>query len=323
MSWTIFQTQRSTCVMSAPLVALGNMDDTAVGEALDAWPTNSQDTVWELRRAAILTEIGRLREAEVVAESALSTLRVRAKRGSDDISSFSREGWAMLLLLGLKQHGWLMGRGTRPDFRGRWEQLRRYHCNPWDELELLESKLDQPAPRPRPRMTNQPGFHPGTYTRSYHGGSDLPKILPAYQFMRLTEDAPRPPRCGNTTLSEKALEKTAEWFARQDAVRTVTLTCRLASTEVIGSFLRRHGVAALPMPTIEELSAISVRAAEGALGRARAAAGSGGGDWGASAPPATGLPRHLSPRFGAATVRTLGATLDACYQIVSITSREK
>src|SRR5262249_25615856 len=96
------------------------------------------------------------------------------------------------------------------------------------------------------------------------------KLLPAYQFMRLTEDAARPPRCGNTILSETVLQQTAHWFARYDVVRAVTLTCRLGSTKVIESFLTRHRVAALPMPTVEEFYGISVRAAENAVRRAEA-----------------------------------------------------
>src|SRR5260370_1513257 len=119
-------------------------------------------------------------------------------------------------------------------------------------------------------MTLLPGFHPGIYIRSYHGTNDLfSKLRPAYEFMRLTEDAPIAPRCGSTILSERVLGQTAEWFARHDVVRTLTLACRLVSAKLIDTFLTRHRVAAMPMAIIEELHAISVRAVQGAVGRAQ------------------------------------------------------
>jgi hypothetical protein len=148
------------------LVALGSMDEAAVRTSLDAWPASPHDMIWELRRAAILAEIGRMQEAETLAESALNTLRAQIRPGGDDLPCLSREGWAMLLLQGLKHYRWWAREGSKPDYRGRWEQLTQYRCDPRIELEVLEAKLEQPVPQVRQPAVMLPGFQPGSYTQS-------------------------------------------------------------------------------------------------------------------------------------------------------------
>jgi hypothetical protein len=251
------------------LAALGNMDDVSVSAVLETWPVDAEDQAWALRRAAVLAELGRLREAELLSESAIHALRAQNTVDRNDIPNSSREGWAMVLHAGLKQYyQFATQAGDTPDYSGRWEQFRESRCNPQVELEMLENKLEQPAPRPRQQPVVRPGFQPGIVTLSYRGGSnDSDKVLPAYQFMRLSEEAGFPPRCGNITLSETNLRRTAEWFAANDSVRTLTLICRLASKEVIESYLTRQRVAALPKPIVEELTATAVRAIEYAVRR--------------------------------------------------------
>jgi hypothetical protein len=242
------------------LTALSKMDDEAVNAALDDWPPTSQDPIWRVRRAAVLAEVGRLQDAKALAESALQELRLQLGRRPEEIHTLSREGWTMRLLPNI-HNALATVVNLYPDYLGRWEYLTRYHCNPEPELEILRSKLDQPAPQQAPHTTHRPGFQPGTYSVSYSGGGNLlAKLLPAYQFMRLTEEAPYPPRCGNWILSEKVLEHVARWFSRHDVVRTLTLTCRLASEGVIKTFLTRHRVAALPIDSVEELHTVSMHA---------------------------------------------------------------
>jgi hypothetical protein len=242
------------------LAALGKMDDEAVTAALRDWPRTSEDAIWSVRQAAVLAEIGRLQEAQTLTESALQELRAQTAGRSEEIRNLSREGWTMRLLSTLRR-ALTTAQDPLSEYRSRLEQLTRHHCDPYPETEFLESKLDQPIPPQRPRTTVRAGFQPGTQTWSHHGGDDHPtKLLPAYQFMRLTEEAPYPPRCGNLVLSEKLLEHIARWFSKHDIVRTLTIISRLASTNVVEAFLTRHRLAALPMEGIQELHAIGTYA---------------------------------------------------------------
>jgi len=243
------------------LYALGQMDDEAARRALALWPSTVGDLFWALRRAAILAELGEAGEATALTESLLAHLRVGLRHSPEDIPSLSREGWAMCLLFGLYHHRASTGEGKRPDFRGRWRQLASYRCNPWEELEFFELRLNQPVPLPKPEFTEKPSFHPGEYTRSRSFLSDAPdRLIPAYQYMRLVEEATFPPFCGSIGLSGKTLRDVAGWFIRYDPVRTQTLICRLADKELIEQYFKRHRVAWLSPQAIIEFHTIAYRA---------------------------------------------------------------
>lgn len=137
------------------LKAFGEMDDACVLEALSEWTDSASDHAWRVRKAAVLAELGEVREATAIVEQTLSQLRIGLRHSTDEIPALSREGWAMLLLNNLNYNTWLKSQSAssrRPDYRGRWQQLASYGCNPWPELELFEAELVHPAPASTPRV---------------------------------------------------------------------------------------------------------------------------------------------------------------------------
>lgn len=147
-----------------------------------------------------------------------------------------------------------------------WEYLARFRCDPWAEIAVFDDKLKHLPQHPRPAVTRKVGFQPGTYGRTFLMGDRSQDVMPAYQFMRLTEETASPPYCGNTSISGKTLESFATLFADSDPVRTYTLLCRLDSTDLAGRFLTRARVAALAIEIVNELAEIGlikINAAEG------------------------------------------------------------
>lgn len=233
-------------------------DHDAVRTELKTWPDEERDPIWKARRAAVFMEIGEINVAGQLAESALQGIRNQGK-GPDDLASLSREGWIMLLVHALESQKWFAGEGPRTDYRGRWEYLARFRCDPWAEIEFFDEKLKHDPQLLQSTVSRQVGFQPGTYSRTFHlGGRPAVDSIVAYQYMRMTEEAPYPPFCGNATISGKSLEVVAGRFADLDPVRTHTLVCRLNSTELVDRFLTRARVAALPIEVINELLGISL-----------------------------------------------------------------
>ncbi len=240
------------------LYAFGRMDEGCARASLARWPVEEHDPIWLVRKAAVLAELGDLREAGRLAESALRRIRTQAM-GPDDFASLSREGYALLLINGLEGQQWFTGQGPLPDYRGRWEHLARFRCDPWVEIEQLEGKLERDVPRQRPTAMRSPGFQPGTSQQTFQFAAPIGlELLPAYQYMRLTEEAPYPPYCGNTGLSGKTLETAARWFADHDPVRVYTLLCRLHSLQLNEEHLKRYRVAALTVEVVNELIELSL-----------------------------------------------------------------
>jgi hypothetical protein len=245
------------------LYALGEMDDESVHNQLAVWPEATADPAWQLRRAGILAEIGELREARSIAERTLTKLRTGLRHTTNDIPLLSREGWAMLLLHSLSVHDWAHGRGNQIDYRGRWEQLSRLGCDPWSELEELDSLLNQPVPRPKASPSQRARFQPGVYTSTLvFLEAFFDRLIPAYQHMRLMEEGPYPPNVGRTAAGGKLLQFAAEWLIPYDPVRAQTAACRLLDKSTIEGYLSRHRVAWLSLNDVERFFQLSVRTIE-------------------------------------------------------------
>jgi hypothetical protein len=240
------------------LFHLGMSDEASVRADLKSWPEQQQDPMWLARKAAVLIEIGEIQEATPLADNALRVVRGRRK-DPNDFASMSREGWIMLLMYGLENHRWFSGQGSEPTHRGRWEYLKRYRCDPWAELEFFDERLKRLSLKVAPAVSRTFGFHPRTVTRSHHLGGDVgPDLRPAYQMMRLAEEAGCPPYFSHTTFIGSKLETIAGFFADTDPVRTHTLLCRLDSTDVVKRYLTRHRVAALSADFLKELTDVAV-----------------------------------------------------------------
>src|SRR5206468_3471292 len=89
--------------------------------------------------------------------------------------------------------------------------------------------------------------------------------LPAYQYMRLSEESGIPPSFGNVNMTEQHLIRAAAWCGEHDQCRTQSLMFRLLTKKVTESYLNRHQVAALAPETVTRWRAAAVRATRTAL----------------------------------------------------------
>ena len=67
-------------------------DINKVQDLIKEWPQNADYPEWELRRAAILAELGNLEKAEDILKNILDEVRKREKPGNEDFYLFSLEG---------------------------------------------------------------------------------------------------------------------------------------------------------------------------------------------------------------------------------------
>ncbi|MCL4207064.1 MAG: hypothetical protein KJ000_31665, partial [Pirellulaceae bacterium] len=261
--------ERSRLCYERALLALGDLDDDRALNSLADWSDNCRDPIWTVRKASVYAELGELDQAASLATEALNKFRHNTSQRATDIANLSREGWTMCLLYNIawSRHFESRSRSVPQLPKGRLAQLSQVQCNPQSELEWFESRLDQPAPVTPPRVTQKPGFEPGERRTTYHGGDQgLAKMLGvAYQFMRLSEEAPYPPAIGNVSLSGKRLRNVAEWFIEHDPVRTRTLVLRLRDRDLTGSYLSRHRIAALPPDVLDEFHDLAAHALDGSL----------------------------------------------------------
>ena len=228
------------------LVALGRIDHMAVRTVLNGWTVSDEDPFWLIRRAAILVELGELKEAEERAEAGLQAIREGIRPGADDLAMLSREGWAMKLVHAIRLARSSQFDPTDREFTGRWERLTESGCNPDPELELLAERLKRPMPATRSGREIVFSFDLGRASTTQHTGpSLLDQLLPALQSTRLVEEVAYPPHCGCWKLSGDLIKTAVTWIREGWPSMAVSLVLRLSKEEVLKEHFDRNSVAIL------------------------------------------------------------------------------
>ncbi|MBB5985326.1 SIR2 family NAD-dependent protein deacylase [Sphingobium lignivorans] len=183
---------------------------------LDAW-TVTGNIYWQVRKAGLLADLGRDKEASDLSSQALNAIREQTARGEKDLASWSGETFAMLLrssaLYGeigkLKEN-----KSVRDRFEIRQEQLQARGCpGKRDFFDLLDRLIQGPPPFKR-QTERTPLFDLGSFNHMHRlNGLDsrLERLL-AYQALRFQEESGMPARMGNVGLSAQLLIEAARWL---------------------------------------------------------------------------------------------------------------
>ena len=168
-------------------------------DTLARWPSNDALPLWEARRAGLLAESGQPDDAMRVIEQSLKTIRsqLNLRPIAADYALVSQESYVMLLLRYFKSAAefrrgeFHAAHQTDTQFADRWNVLKRYKCDPWNEISVLEQSLDKPYVK-RSRTVETKLFDIGAKKATAHFGwidSDGREALVGYQFLLLHEDA--------------------------------------------------------------------------------------------------------------------------------------
>lgn len=222
--------------------------------ALENWPVINDLPFWEAKRASILAELGNLKEAEKIAEEALTGIRSRLQPYSIDYSLLSQEGWVMVLLKVIKDNKWGVERGFVGQYRDRWGKLGTYRCNPWPEIEILKSIVNGPYPSPKPEKEIKKEFDPGKVTVTYHfsSGTSVSDFRPAFAFLRMFEEGALPMRCGAVDMFDTAVNS-AKWIAPFAPLWALSSMIRTGKDEKIKEWFDRVRIATLTQEEVSNL----------------------------------------------------------------------
>ena len=215
------------------LLALFVPDLEQLKARLSEWRPSPSLPFWGAKKAGLLAEVGQLREAEEILEQSLATIRATLKTTPNeaDYQRLSEEALVMLLLHAVRQRPSL----TEPDssdlprqrheFRERWHALRSHRCDPWQELETFEHKLQRP-PAMWAEVTESPAFDIGRTIQTHHFAGANWEVLTAYSFLLFCEDAGIPFRMPGSALATGSAAGTlprivagSSYWARATAVR--------------------------------------------------------------------------------------------------------
>ena len=242
------------------LLALFELNPDLLKQRIDEWPVDRSLPFWEARRAGLLAEIGRVNDAGRILEDALVVIRSRSnlKPVTTDYSLVSQESFVMLLLRAVRRSSAVragkFGKLSEVSkaFSDRWDALRQYDCDPWNELEIFERSLDRP-PVYVSHLTESPGFDIGHVTVTHHMGGDNHEGLAAYEFLLFCEDAGLPFRMPGLSIAEKSAVGAMSRISRGSPYWAVATLVRIGKDNVVDRIFDRPSLARMDVASVDAL----------------------------------------------------------------------
>lgn len=227
------------------LFSLFTLDLPNAKQRLENWRPNEAQPYWMGKRAAALAEIGLLSEAETISREALENVRkkLNQKVGTADLTLVSLESNAMLLGKYI-QDAAALGKGEwgkRAQFNDRWNELKGFKCDPWNEIKLFELTLKNP-PVERKIVTEKREFDIGRVTRSRHFSGTDQEGLSAYAFLRFCEEVGLPYRVGSYTMATKTALASLQRISRYSSFWAIATLARLGNAKAVDSLFSREAV---------------------------------------------------------------------------------
>lgn len=231
------------------LFSLFAVDLAGAKQHLENWQYHEAEPYWMTKRAAGLAEIGLLSEAEEISRESLENIRkkLNQKSGSTDLSLVSQESYSMLLTQYIQnaaalkkgEYGSLQDKSTQ--FNDRWNELKRYKCDPWNEKRLFELMLEN-SPSERKDTSEKREFDIGrvTLTTHFHGWDK--ETLYAYSFLLFCEEVGLPYRVGSYTLGTKTALSSLRRISQYSSYWAIAILVRLGNSKDVDTLFSREAV---------------------------------------------------------------------------------
>lgn len=123
----------------------------------------------------------------------------------------------------------------------RWDELKAFRIDPWNELKLLELTLKNPPVR-RKNITEKREFDIGRITRTRQFGNTDEEGLSAYAFLRFCEEVGLPFRVGNHTMTPQTTEASLQRISRYSSFWAIATLARLGDTKAVDTLFNRESV---------------------------------------------------------------------------------
>ncbi len=229
-------------------------------QRLEKWQPNETQPYWMAKRAAGLAEIGLLSEAETVTRDALENLRkkLNQKVGTTDLTMVSMESYAMLLgkyFQGAAAHEkgeWGTQHDKATQFNDRWNELKGFKCDPWNEIKLFELILKN-SPVEWKSVTEKREFDIGRVTKTHHFVRPDEERLSAYAFLRFCEEVGMPYSVGDYSMATATALASLQRISRYSSFWAFATLARLGDAKAVDNLFNREGVRRFSVSEVDQL----------------------------------------------------------------------
>jgi len=224
------------------------------------WPINDSLPFWESKRAGIIAELGHIEEAEKILENSLSFIRSQLNLVpiSRDYSWVSQEAYVILLLQYIKDSRIFRNnqfeerQKIRQQYNERWNDLKQYKCDPWNELKLFETYLKH-AEVVTYGISQKKEFDIGRVTTTHHFSRENKEAYMAYSFLRYCEESGMPFRIPGITYAKEAAEGAIKRIANYSSYWAFATLIRIGDSKIVDAIFNRQSIVKMNIAQIDLL----------------------------------------------------------------------
>jgi len=227
------------------LYSLFEFDVEALESRLRDWKVKPNQPFWIAKKAGLFAEMGKIDEAATLLEGALKTVRSRLnlRPVTSDYSDVSQESYILVLLKYVKDGQAWAARDyqARPEFSDRWNNLKQYKCDPWNELKLLEQTLKTEYKK-SPGNQNTPLFDLGRSKNTIHLGRSNGEYLDAFRLLKFVEDIGVPFSIPGCTYAKEASMGAIERLSESVPYWSMSTMLRIGDSKAVDKIIDRESL---------------------------------------------------------------------------------
>ena len=219
-------------------------------DLLARWKTENCDPAWMMRKAAMLWESQRNRDAQELLNNSISAMQAMPP-DENGLGNLSRESWATFAAL---------NSDSRLGLLDRLRKLIPMRCDPFQERQSVTEGMERARAEEDP-PTFDINRRRGTSVRFVN----YDPYAATYRAVRLSEVAGLPPFTENSTTWAQVMRQAAEEVAEHDlefAVRLVLRACNGHSDKTLERIVTRTRVATMTTELVETLIQCCLNALE-------------------------------------------------------------
>lgn len=183
------------------------LDIVSVRRELTNWASDTTLPYWEAKKAGLMAELGDVKDAEEIIDSSLTEIRSRLRLVpvKNDYSLVSQEAYILQLAEYIKYSLHFSLKKDFKEYSRRWDELKKYKCDPWGEIQSFDSYLKAELPEIK-TVTKKYNFD-GTVTITRHLDRTNTFVIQSYAYLRFLEEIGIPYSLPNATFVSYTLKK--------------------------------------------------------------------------------------------------------------------
>ncbi len=180
--------------------------------------------------------------------------RLNLRPVTSDYSYVSQESYILLLLKYVKdaQDRSKMNFQARPEFSERWNILKQYKCDPWNEFKLLEQTLKVEY-KIHPENTKTLLFDLGRSNNVRHFKTNNTEVFSAFNFLKFVEDVGIPFKIPRCSFDEKSAMGAIERLSEVAPYWSLSTMLRIGDSKAVDKMFNRGSLLKMRQDDVDSL----------------------------------------------------------------------